>query len=168
MGNERKDEEGKKKEGKKKVVEIVGDFCPGNSIVSSQFNGLPCYLGWIVRARVERFVANYSWRVGRGIAITGETQRHQEPRVRHACVPCDLGNPLRKLILMDWKLCPFHLVRLVSNGMIDFTLARPIPVCLCLFYFFFFPLRVGYEIMILQGRDFFFLFFCENDVTCFV
>ena len=152
MGNERKDEEGKKKEG----------------IVSSQFNGLPCYLGWIVRARVERFVANYSWRVGRGIAITGETQRHQEPRVRHACVPCDPGNPLRKLILMDWKLCPFHLVRLVSNGMIDFTLARPIPVCLCLFYFFFFPLRVGYEIMILQGRDFFFLFFCENDVTCFV
>lgn len=150
------------------MVEIVGDFCPGNSIVSSRFNGLPCYLGWIVRARVERFVANYSWRVGRGIAITGETQRHQEPRVRHACVPCDPGNPLRKLILMDWKLCPFHLVRLVSNGMIDFTLARPIPVCLCLFYFFFFPLRVGYEIMILQGRDFFFLFFCENDVTCFV
>lgn len=28
---------------------------------------------------------------------------------RAACVPCDPGNPLRKLILMDWKLCPFHL-----------------------------------------------------------
>lgn len=70
---------------------------------------------------------------------------------RAACVPCDPG--LRKLILMDWKLCPFHLSCASFQTAWLILLARSFQrlpcntwinvVCLfSSFFFFLFSLRV--------------------------
>lgn len=169
MGNERKDEEGKKREREKKSGRNRG------RLLSRQLDRfLP--VQWIaVLSRLDRSCSCRAICCELFVACRPRNRNHRwNPATSRA------AGTSRVRSVRSWK----SVKKIDSNGLEivpvpsrasrfkrhDWFYARSSnPIRLPVFIlFFFFPLRVGYEIMILQGRDFFFLFFCENDVTCFV